>query len=68
MHKLTQLERLDLGNNEFSELVSNTPFFNGKPVCFGCSVHVALNFYLKGIIVWWPHAMVTFPCRIEDLS
>lgn len=41
MHKLTQLERLDLGNNEFSELVRNAPAFNGKPVGFGCYVHGA---------------------------
>lgn len=26
MHKLAQLERLDLGNNEFSELVSKRAF------------------------------------------
>lgn len=31
MHKLTQLERLDLGNNEFSELVRKAPDFPGRP-------------------------------------
>lgn len=66
MHKLTQLERLDLGNNEFSELVRSAPFFHRKPVSLGCSVHGALN--LKGIIVLWPHATVTVPCRTEDVS
>lgn len=37
MHKLTQLERLDLGNNEFSELVRNAPIFDRKLLWFGGS-------------------------------
>lgn len=41
MHKLTQLERLDLGNNEFSELVRGAPFPQ-TPVAF-CALGLAIG-------------------------
>lgn len=44
------------------------PFLSSMPLCFGCSVLGRLNFYLKGITVLWPHAMVTFTCKIDLLS
>lgn len=51
MHKLTQLERLDLGNNEFSELVRNAGFGGETSGGFlGYSVLGALNFYWEGFV------------------
>jgi len=64
MHKLTQLERLDLGNNEFSELVRNAPLLSRKAVSLGC-LGGASNSAFEGVVALWPRATVAFACRTE---